>query len=201
LDEEAGSGDAALDGGDTNAHYLVGRGFACGIQPYGRSRFFADRASCWMGLERDGSAVVRIGVTDLGAGQAASLAQITAEVLGVHPDRISVHIADTALTPLSGGTFGTRQLYMSGNAVLKTARELRDKLAPVATSLLGVDDPAELEFADDRVAVRGGARPVPVLGRALGRGRGARRDAVSPLNVRGRDRTLRRADRPRPDLP
>jgi CO/xanthine dehydrogenase Mo-binding subunit len=157
LDEEAGSGDAALDGGDTNAHYLVGRGFACGIQPYGRSRFFADRASCWMGLERDGSAVVRIGVTDLGAGQAASLAQITAEVLGVHPDRISVHIADTALTPLSGGTFGTRQLYMSGNAVLKTARELRDKLAPVATSLLGVDDPAELEFADDRVAVRGGA--------------------------------------------
>src|SRR4051794_21929177 len=28
----------------------VGRGVACSMQPYGRSRFFADRASCWMGL-------------------------------------------------------------------------------------------------------------------------------------------------------
>src|SRR5207237_5341902 len=54
----------------------VGRGFACSAQPYGRSVFFADRASCWIGLERDGTLVVRAGVTDLRAGQAASLAHI-----------------------------------------------------------------------------------------------------------------------------
>jgi len=133
----------------------VGRGFGCNIQPYGRSVFFADRASCWMGFERDGSLIVRIGVTDLGGGQAASLAQIAGEVLGVDPARVSVYIADTALTPLAGGTFATRQLYMSGNAVLQTAQELRDRLVPIARDLLDVADGHELVFGDERVGVQG----------------------------------------------
>jgi CO/xanthine dehydrogenase Mo-binding subunit len=134
----------------------IGRGFACSMQPYGRSVFFSDRASCWIGLERDGTVVVRAGVTDLGAGQAASLGDIAAEVLGVTVDRISVHIGDSALTPLTGGTFATRQLYMSGNATLKVARELRAKLEPIGAELLGCAG-EELEFSDNRVAVRGDA--------------------------------------------
>jgi CO/xanthine dehydrogenase Mo-binding subunit len=117
---------------------LRGKGFACNMQPYGRAVFFQDTASCWMSLEPDGSLVVRAGVTDLGAGQAASLAQIAGEVLGVPLDRIAVHIGDSALTPLTGGTFATRQLYMSGNAALKTAQELRDRIGTVAADLLGV---------------------------------------------------------------
>ena len=130
----------------------IGRGFACSMQPYGRSVFFADRASCWIGLERDGTVVVRAGVTDLGAGQSASLANIAGEVLGVTVERTTVHIGDSALTPLTGGTFATRQLYMSGNATLKVARILRDKIAPVAAEMLGCE-PGELQFAENRVAV------------------------------------------------
>ena len=42
--------------------------------------------------------------------------------LGVDPARVAVHIGDSALTPLTGGTFATRQLYMSGNAALTAAR-------------------------------------------------------------------------------
>jgi CO/xanthine dehydrogenase Mo-binding subunit len=132
-----------------------GVGFGCNMQPYGRSRHFADRASCWIGLEPDGSVTLRTGITDLGGGQAASLAQIAGEVLGVHPSRITVHIADSALTPLAGGTFATRQLYMSGNAALLAATELRDLVAPVAAELLGV--PADrLVFADESVSVADG---------------------------------------------
>ena len=130
----------------------IGRGFACSMQPYGRSAFFSDRASSWIGLERDGTVVVRAGVTDLGAGQAASLGDIVGEVLGVTADRTSVHIGDSALTPLTGGTFATRQLYMSGNAALKVARALRGKLEPIAAELLSCA-PEELEFAENRVAV------------------------------------------------
>ena len=70
-------------------------------------------------------------------------------------DDISVYIGDTALNPPAGGTFATRQLYMSGNAVLQAARELRDRLAPVAADLLGVP-PGELEFAAGRVRPAGG---------------------------------------------
>jgi len=133
---------------------LVGRGFACNIQPYGRTVWFRDRASAWLGFEADGSLVIRSGVPDLGGGQSASLAQIASEVLGVSLDRITVHFGDSALTPLSGGTFATRQLYMSGNAVLRGARELREQVAPVAASLLEAAEP-DLDFADDHVGVTG----------------------------------------------
>ncbi len=128
----------------------IGRGFACNMQHYGRAVFFADRASAWLGLERDGTLVIRAGVTDLGGGQAASLVDIAAEVLGLSIDRVSVHIGDSALTPLVGGTYATRQLYMSGNAVLTVARALRDKLAPIAAALLEVSE-TDLEFAENGV--------------------------------------------------
>lgn len=134
---------------------LVGRGVACNLQPYGRAVFFADQASCWISLEPDGGLLVRAGVTDLGAGQAASLALIAGEVLGVPLEEISVHIGDTHLTPPTGGTFATRQLYMSGNAALKTAVELRDQLATVAAEVLDAD-PATLEWADGTVSTAGG---------------------------------------------
>jgi CO/xanthine dehydrogenase Mo-binding subunit len=133
---------------------VVGRGFACNIQPYGRTVWFRDRAGAWIGFETDGSVVVRSGVPDLGGGQAAALAQIAAEVLGVSLDRVTVHIGDSALTPLAGGTFATRQLYMSGNAVLQGARELRNRLAPIAASLLEASE-TDLEFADNSVGVGG----------------------------------------------
>ncbi len=148
----------------------IGRGFACNMQPYGRARYFADRASCWLGLEQDGSLRVRIGVTDLGGGQAASLCQIAAEVLGVPLDQVQIAIADSALTPLAGGTFATRQLYMSGNAVLKAARELRERLAPVAADLLGAPLHEDLVFALGSVSLGEGGRSISLgeLARACG---------------------------------
>ena len=136
-------------------HLRVGRGLACNFQPYGRIVWLHDWSSAWVGFEMDGSLVVRCGVPDVGGGQAASLCQIAAEVLGVSLDRVSVHIADSALTPLAGTTTASRQLYMSGNAVLKAARELRAQLLPVAARMLGADV-AGLEMADDAVLAPGG---------------------------------------------
>jgi diaminopropionate ammonia-lyase family len=133
---------------------LVGRGVAANMQPYGRTMWFHDQASCWIGLEADGSLLLRSGVTDLGGGQAASLAQIASEVLGVPLKEIAVHIGDSQLTPPAGGTFATRQLYMSGNAALAAARELRAALLPVAAELLGAD-PDRLVFEDGMVRERG----------------------------------------------
>ncbi|HEY7361546.1 MAG TPA: xanthine dehydrogenase family protein molybdopterin-binding subunit, partial [Streptosporangiaceae bacterium] len=135
---------------------LVGRGIGCNRHPYGRAIWFRDKAAAWLSLQADGTLLIRSGVTDLGAGQAASLCQIAAEVLGAPLDDISIYIGDSALNPPAGGTFATRQLYMSGNAVLQAARELRDRMAPVAADLLGV--PAGgVEFAAGRVWPAGAA--------------------------------------------
>ena len=135
---------------------VTGRGIGCNRHPYGRAIWFRDKAAAWLSLQADGTLLIRCGVTDLGAGQAASLCQIAAEVLGAPLDDISIYIGDSALNPPAGGTFATRQLYMSGNAVLQAARELRERMAPVAADLLGVP-PGELEFADGRVRPGGTA--------------------------------------------
>jgi len=137
-------------------HVRVGRGLACNFQPYGRIVWLHDWASAWVGFEMDGSLVVRCGVPDVGGGQASSLAQIAAEVLGVDFDRVAVHIADSALTPLAGTTTASRQLYMSGNAVLKAARELRAQILAVAAPLLGVVDATTLDIAEGAVVALDG---------------------------------------------
>ncbi|HET9422854.1 MAG TPA: xanthine dehydrogenase family protein molybdopterin-binding subunit [Nocardioides sp.] len=129
----------------------VGQGFANSMQPYGRTIWFRDHAAAWVTLQSDGTLLIRSGVTDLGAGQAASLCQIASEVLGVGLDDISVYIGDTALNPPAGGTFATRQLYMSGNAILRASHALRDQLAPVAATLLDAE-PDELRWKDGKVA-------------------------------------------------
>ncbi len=137
----------------------VGRGFACNLQPYGRCIWLNDWASAWIGFELDGTLVIRIAVPDIGGGQASSLVQIASEVLGPPPDRIMIHIGDSALNPLTGTTTATRQLYMSGNAVLKAARELRDALSQVAAELLETDT-ARVEFGPEGVHERDGERSV-----------------------------------------
>jgi CO/xanthine dehydrogenase Mo-binding subunit len=143
-----------------SAQLRVGRGLACNLQPYGRIVWLHDWASAWLGFEMDGSLVVRCGCPDVGGGQASSLCQIAAEVLGVSLARISVHVSDSALTPLAGTTTASRQLYMSGNAVLKTAHELRAQLLGVAATILGVDADT-LDMNDDHVVTADG-RTLPM---------------------------------------
>ena len=135
----------------------VGRGVACNLQPYGRCVWLNDWASAWVGFELDGTLVVRIGVPDIGGGQASSLVQLAGEVLGVDASDIVIHIGDSALTPLTGTTTATRQLYMSGNAVVQAAGELRQELRQLAAELLETE-PDEVEFANG--GVRSGTRHV-----------------------------------------
>ena len=123
----------------TSPDVVVGRGFACNLQPYGRCIWLNDWSSAWIGFELDGTLVIRIGVPDIGAGQASALISIASEVLGVAPERVVIHIGDSALTPLTGTTTATRQLYMSGNAVLKASTELRDALSGVAAGVLEIE--------------------------------------------------------------
>lgn len=142
-------------------HLRVGRGLACNMQPYGRIVWLHDWASAWVGFEMDGSVAIRAGVPDVGAGQASSLCQIAAEILGVPVERVSIHISDSALTPLAGTTTATRQLLMSGNAVLQAATQLRDQILRVAAELL--EAPASELWIEDDVVRSPGGRSVPAV--------------------------------------
>jgi CO/xanthine dehydrogenase Mo-binding subunit len=132
----------------------VGRAVAASFTPYGRMCWTRDSASAWVGMELDGTAVVRCAAPDVGGGQTSSLCAITAEVLGLDLDHVTAVGRDSHFTPRAGTTTATRQLLMSGNAVLNAAREVRRHLAGAAAALLEAA-PADVVLADGRAFVRG----------------------------------------------
>ncbi len=130
-----------------NPHKKIGRGMASIWQSYGRMCYLHDTASSWVSIEKDGSAVVRSGIPDLGAGQRESLRQITSDVLGIPLDQIQVNSTDTQATPLSGTVTATRALYMSGNAVKISAEDLRKDIIYKAAEMLE-DKPENLKMEE-----------------------------------------------------
>ncbi|MEK7385714.1 MAG: molybdopterin cofactor-binding domain-containing protein, partial [candidate division NC10 bacterium] len=146
----AGLGERRAPGGPIR----VGRAVAASFTPYGRMCWTRDSASAWVGMELDGTAVVRCAAPDVGGGQTASLCAITAEVLGLDADRVVAVGRDSHFTPRAGTTTATRQLLMSGNAVLAAAREVRRHLVAEAAAMLEAA-PGDIELADGRAVVRG----------------------------------------------
>jgi CO/xanthine dehydrogenase Mo-binding subunit len=131
----------------------VGRGFASYFQSYGRITWLHDTSRAWIGVEMDGTAVIRCGAPDLGAGQVNSLCQITAEVLGVPLEDVTIYSTDSAVTPLAGTSTATRQLYMSGSAVFKAASAVREVLLERASKHFE-ERPEDLDLADRMVFVK-----------------------------------------------
>jgi CO/xanthine dehydrogenase Mo-binding subunit len=151
-------------GGKTEARSSVkiGRGIASGMMSYGRMMFLHDTSRSYVSLELDGSATIRTGIQDIGGGQASSLCQIAAETLGISLEEVKIYIADTALTPLAGTTTATRQLYMSGNATLMAAREVRKTLLKKASEMMSLD-PGRLDLADREVIdTEGSGKTLPL---------------------------------------
>jgi CO/xanthine dehydrogenase Mo-binding subunit len=130
----------------------IGRGLACYQQSYGRIRWFKDSSEAWVGIEVDGTVIVRCAVTDIGAGQSSSLAQIAAEVLGVPMEKVVTYFGDCTLNPLAGTSSASRALYMSGNATKLAATKVRENLLEWAAKHFAVS-PDELQLADFRVFV------------------------------------------------
>ena len=145
----AGLGDRAPRGS-----LRTGRAVAASFTPYGRMCWTRDSASAWVGMELDGTAVVRCAAPDVGGGQTSSLCAITAEVLGLDVEHVTAVGRDSHFTPRAGTTTATRQLLMSGNAVLNAAREVRRHLVAAAAALLEAA-PADVVLADGRAFVRG----------------------------------------------
>ncbi len=130
----------------------TGRGVAAYQQSYGRITWLHDTSEAWVGVEMDGTVVVRSGITDIGAGQVSALGQIAAELLGVDLDQVKIYHSDSATTPLAGTTTATRALYMSGNAARLAAEAVRGRLVARAAQEFGVEA-REVDLANSRAFV------------------------------------------------
>ena len=90
-------------------------------------------------LTPDGTLEVRVGIHSHGQGLETTLAQVAEEVLGIDTDRVQVVHGDTALTPYSTGTWGSRCMVMAGGAVAHACKSLSSRIARIGAHLLEVE--------------------------------------------------------------
>jgi carbon-monoxide dehydrogenase large subunit len=109
---------------------------------------------CAARLTPDGVLELRIGAHSHGQGMETTLAQVAHTILGVDPDHVRLILGDTALTPYSTGTWGSRSMVMSGGAVAAACDVIADRIKAIASKLLEVSA-ADLVLENGNVRVEG----------------------------------------------
>ena len=105
-----------------------GIGIAGASFPSGVSNMSHISSGSVVQLGQDGAVNVLSGAADIGQGAETVISQIVAEVLGVPMEDIRITAADTGITPLDPGTFGSGVTVRAGNAARLAAMEVREKL-------------------------------------------------------------------------
>ena len=131
-------------------HIRRGLGFAVGMHGSGIAGL--DMGGATIKLNDDGSFNLNVGATDLGTGSDTILAQIAAETLGVPLQDMVVYSSDTDMTPFDTGAYASSTTYISGNAVLKAAEQVREQIARHAAKHFFIDvDPERIALDQRRV--------------------------------------------------
>jgi aerobic carbon-monoxide dehydrogenase large subunit len=106
-------------------------------------------------VEPGGEVTLYTGLCEMGQGVTSALAQVCADNVGVHPDRITVVTGDSSQVPYTGyGTGASRGAAVGGAAVMKASRTVRDKVFRIAAHMLEAN-PEDLEAEDGTIHVRG----------------------------------------------
>ncbi len=112
---------------------------------------FLNQAGALVNVLVDGSVQVHHGGTEMGQGLQAKLSQVAADCLGVPVRSIRMMPTRTDVVPNASATAASSGTDLNGGAIRDACATLRDRLAPVAASLLSgtgtVVDPAEVTFA------------------------------------------------------
>jgi carbon-monoxide dehydrogenase large subunit len=105
---------------------------------------------CQARLTSDGILELRIGAQSHGQGMETTMAQVAHTVLGIDPANVRLLHGDTAVSPYSTGTWGSRSAVMSGGAVAAACKEMARRVARIGAHLLQAD-PAQVRVADGQV--------------------------------------------------
>ena len=113
-------------------------------------------------VQPSGRVLVATGLSTQGQSHETAFAQIAADQLGVEVADVDVTTGDSRRFPWAVGTFASRALVTSGNAVFKAAADVARQAREVAADAMeaNADD---LELVDGEVRVRGTpARAIPL---------------------------------------
>ena len=113
-------------------------------------------------LETDGGYALDVGTTEFGNGTTTVHAQIAAGALGTTTDRIRIRQADTDAVAHDTGAYGSTGTVVAGQAVLRAATALAEKIVAAASRLAGVA-PFGCRLSGEGVAHPGGVVPLADL--------------------------------------
>jgi len=103
-------------------------------------------ASVEIRLNDDGNFTLLTGATDMGHGCDTILTQMAAEILEIPMDSIVLVAGDTDTSPYDPGSYASSTTYVAGTAVVKAAKELKQKILEQGAKFLGVlPQDAEME--------------------------------------------------------
>jgi len=134
----------------TSKRFKRGIGVAVAWHGISTSRGVPDWSNSYVKVEYDGSVTVYTGIVEMGQGSpSSSHVQIVCEILGVTPDKVRVVYGSTD-APDTGATHASRGTSIGGVGVYMAALKLREKIAKLASSILGVSED-DLVFANNMV--------------------------------------------------
>lgn len=145
----------------------IGIGVACGIEPgtsnlgyyyisRGNPDFVGNVEGAIVGIDFDGNVSVLSGSVDSGQGHATTVAQIVADMLAIHPDRVTmVTQFDSSVSPFvpHSGTYSNRFNDVEVGAIVLAAKRIREKMRRIASHALAVREEV-LVFTDGVVRVK-----------------------------------------------
>ncbi|MCC5912434.1 MAG: molybdopterin-dependent oxidoreductase [Clostridiaceae bacterium] len=111
-----------------------------------------DVANVTIKLNDDGLYSLLIGATEMGMGCDTVLTQMAAEILETTMDKFVVPGVDTDSSPYDTGSYASSTTYVTGNATIKAAEDLKLKLLKKASEMLGISL-EKLDFQGDTIKV------------------------------------------------
>ena len=91
-------------------------------------------SEAWATLGADGIYEIAVGTVEFGEGTSTAHVQIAATVLGTTPSRVRLVQSDTDRNGFDTGAFASAGMFVAGNAVLRAATALRDRILRFAAS-------------------------------------------------------------------
>ena len=115
------------------------RGVGVALAMQGSSISNCDVGGATIKLCDDGTYLLQLGASDMGTGCDTVLAQMAADFLECEMDDIAVNSGDTDVAPYDSGSYASSTTYLTGIAVEKACKKLRESIQKIGAELLGCD--------------------------------------------------------------
>jgi xanthine dehydrogenase molybdenum-binding subunit len=137
-----------------NPNLVRAWGYASAYKNTGLGGGAPDKSGADVELYEDGTFQVRSSAAELGQGLVTVMRLVVSEEMSIAPEKVSVLVMDTDLTPNGGPTTASRQTFVTGNASRYAAKTLREQISATMAEKYDVR-PEQIRFEDGIVHVNG----------------------------------------------